>query len=515
MVELSSKQAILYASAIFLLSAILNYIFPYQSFSGSGFVVSIFLTIFINKKYSTHIVSFASLIAIFIISFIRSFSFFSGAVFSGNVFILVIIVFSAWIVLYIKRLLSKMQYDKSQMTSLFENATEGIILSNRKGKIVLVNPSAQNIFGYTEEELAGELIEVLIPARFKPNHDIMRKGFYEHPQNRQMGVGRDLFGRKKNGIDFPVEVSLSHYKQNNEDYVIAFIVDITARKNIEINILRQQSDLETLTEGMRILNSDLEMKVEQRTQILTEALQKLEDSQKELNEALDKEKELNEIKSRFVSMASHEFRTPLSTILSSASLLSKYALANDQDKRDKHISRIKNSVKILNDILEEFLSLGKLDEGKISVSLDNFDLQNFLKEILEEMETQTKAGQKLNYIFEGNSTIYSDKKLFRNIVTNLISNAMKFSGEGKTITIDCNVTADTTSISVIDEGIGISEEDRPYLFSSFFRGKNALNIEGTGLGLHIVKRHLELLNGTITLESGLLKGTTFTIALPV
>src|SRR5206468_8564893 len=134
------------------------------------------------------------------------------------------------------------------------------------------------------------------------------------------------------------------------------------------NVIHQQEQLEKVTDDMRLLNADLEIKVEQRTIILKEALQRLEESQIELNQALDKEKELNEIKSRFVSMASHEFRTPLSIVLSSASLLSKYTSAEDQEKRNRHIEKIKASVKHLNDLLEDFLSLGKLDEGKVGAS---------------------------------------------------------------------------------------------------------------------------------------------------
>src|SRR5204863_5441778 len=141
---------------------------------------------------------------------------------------------------------------------------------------------------------------------------------------------------------------------------------------------RQQKELERITNELKTLNTELEGKVEERTLILKEALQKLEESQKDLSEALDKEKQLSEIKSRFVSMASHEFRTPLSTVLSSASLLSKYTTTEEQEKRTRHVDKIKNSVKHLNDILEDFLSLGKLDEGKVETRCDEIDVPEFL-----------------------------------------------------------------------------------------------------------------------------------------
>jgi len=181
----------------------------------------------------------------------------------------------------------------------------------------------------------------------------------------------------------------------------------------------QKAELEKITDKIRQLNADLEIKVEERTLILKEALQKLEQSQEELSEALDKERQLNEIKSRFVSMASHEFRTPLTTVLSSASLLSKYTTTEEQDKRNRHVEKIKNSVKHLNDILEDFLSLGKLDEGKVETRCDEFDIEDFLIDTIDEMKGLLKKDQQLEYNHEGVKQIYSDKKLLKNIIINL------------------------------------------------------------------------------------------------
>jgi PAS domain S-box-containing protein len=405
--------------------------------------------------------------------------------------------------------------DATHIISLFENATEGIILTNRSGTIILVNPAAEKMFGYGKEELTGQLIETLLPEKFKQHHHQLREGFYHQPANRDMGQNRDLYARKKDGSDMPVEVSLSHYQKDGALYVMAFIVDITRRKEIEIDMLKQKAELEKITDKIRLLNANLEVKVEERTLILKEALQKLERSQQELSEALDKERQLNEIKSRFVSMASHEFRTPLSTVLSSASLLSKYTGPNDQGKRDKHIQRIKNSVNHLNDILEDFLSLGKLNEGKVEKNADEANLKELLAETIEEMRGILKKNQQLELFCNGECIAYTDKKLFKNILINLISNAIKFSNEDKLISVKGKSAGDKAIISVSDEGIGISEEDQKHLFSSFFRGANANNIQGTGMGLHIVRRYVDLLGGQIKIQSQLNKGTTVTFAIPV
>jgi PAS domain S-box-containing protein len=405
--------------------------------------------------------------------------------------------------------------DQVHMASLFENATEGIILTNGSGNIVMANPAAEKTFDYAKGELIGQPIEILIPDKVKPHHHQLRDGFYRKPSNRVMGQGRDLNGRKKDGTDIPVEVSLSHYRRDDELFVIAFIVDITQRKEIENSMLQQKAELEKITDKIRQLNTDLEVKVEERTLILKEALQKLEQSQEELSEALDKERQLNEIKSRFVSMASHEFRTPLTTVLSSASLLSKYTTTEDQDKREKHVQRIKNSVNNLNDILEDFLSLGKLNEGKIEKRFEQVNLEAIVADTVEEMKPMLKQGQHFVLNCSGNCYGFTDKKLFRNILINLISNAIKFSDEEKVISIAGEVKQERAVISVADQGIGISEEDQEHLFSSFFRAANATNIQGTGLGLHIVQRYVDLLGGEVALKSELNRGTTITFSIPI
>lgn len=248
--------------------------------------------------------------------------------------------------------------------------------------------------------------------------------------------------------------------------------------------------------------------------ILKEALQQLEQSQKELNEALNKEKELNEIKSRFVSMASHEFRTPLSTVLSSAALIGRYTREEEQVNRDKHIKRIKESVKHLNDLLEDFLSLGKLEEGKVKVEVASFDVHDFFNEVIEEMKPILKTGQNIYLQMEGPHLFTTDKRLVKNILINLLGNAIKFSPENSTITLLSKNQNTQLDIHVTDTGIGISSEDQEHLFTSFYRGANAGNIPGTGLGLHIVKRYTELIGGQLNLQSELGQGTTISITLP-
>jgi PAS domain S-box-containing protein len=512
--KLSRQQATVIALTVFTITILSSYFFPHYTIILSGLLIVIFFSIFVQSRSSTVIAGVLSTGCV-IFHWLFSDVVLTTEVQVRYIFVLALIFFTTQIVLYIKKLITRMQFDQLHATSLFENATEGFVVTDSSGKIILVNPSACRIFGYEAGEMIGQKIEFLIPDQYKQGHVKLRESFHEQSGSRTMGSGRDFYGQKKGGTKFPVEVSLSTYLQNNDRYVIAFVVDITHRKEIEQNMIKQQKQLERVSDEMRRLNTELEAKVEERTVILKEALQRLEQSQEELSEALDKERQLSEIKSRFVSMASHEFRTPLSTVLSSASLLSRYTTTEDQEKRQRHIEKIKASVKHLNDLLDDFLSLGKLDEGKVGAEFGELNLFELLGETIEEMKGLVKKDQDIAFEHHGPKLVESDKKLIKNIMINLISNAVKFSDEGQTIFVKCCVKEDGATISVRDEGIGISKEDQAHLFSSFFRGKNALNIQGTGLGLHIVKRYLDLLGGEVNLKSDLGKGTIITFTIPV
>lgn len=237
-------------------------------------------------------------------------------------------------------------------------------------------------------------------------------------------------------------------------------------------------------------------------------------AQRNMEGALEKEKLLNELKSRFVSMASHEFRTPLSTILTSVTLIEKYKSEADDEKRKKHIYRIKSSVNNLTGILNDFLSLDKLEEGKIQISKSNQSVTELCTELAEEMQAMGKLGQKIIYKHKGDHTKFLlDKQILRNILSNLLSNAIKYSGENMEIHFKSEINNSELIISVADKGMGIPKADQPHLFDRFFRASNAINIQGTGLGLNIVKKYLDLMGGVISFSSKEGEGTMFTIIL--
>ncbi|KAA6439314.1 PAS domain S-box protein [Dyadobacter flavalbus] len=544
-----------------------------------------------------------------------------------------------------------MNYDvRISFNTIFESASLGIIVTNEQGKIVLANPFLLQQFGYPEHELIGESVDKLIPSRFHHRHHQHIAHFNEHPKKRPMGLGLDLFGNKKDGSEFPVEVSLGNIEDENGKFTIAFISDISKRKEAENALIRLNDELETIvhqrTESLSNTVKDL-AKVVAETQakdlelgransflkniwhhaepiifvtdengiikmfnptaekqlgykahevidraspllfyepqeiakrakeqsnllkkevkpdftvLAAKAIQGLSNeselafirkdhssfpvsltfnvmrdvtgqingylgiaidiserkkAETDLRMALKRERELSELKSRFVSMASHEFRTPLSTVLTSAFILSQYSQHDDSAKKEKHVQRIVTAVKMLNSILDDFLSVGKIEEGKIQVCNSEFDLEETIRGQIAQLSDILKKGQEITYAHQGKKAVVLDPKLLNHIVTNLISNAIKFSNEGSIIEIRSSNLENVLKISVKDQGIGISAKDQAHLFERFFRGSNVNHIQGTGLGLHIIRNYAELMNGSVRCESTIGKGTTFEVVFPL
>ena len=552
-----------------------------------------------------------------------------------------------------------LQVTNNEFETLFNHATIGILMTDSNGLVVNFNKYAEQLFGYQKEEVMGKPVELLIPHGKRVAHIAHRTNFNEHPTNRVMGAANELFAKRKDDSVFPVEISLSHFKNDSQLFVIAFIIDITVRKQNEDLLKEQKNQVLQFAEQTKRLNAELEKKIEDRTKMLKETLEALENTQQEttkalnfqkailnhagaciiatdthgvvqlfnstaeeylgysksevidqvnvvqfhlaseiqakaaafsreigkivtpdfnvlsaksmddlpnehewtyvrkdgttftvslnvttlrdaqntisgflgvavdiseikkyqnsLQVALEKEKQLGDLKSRFVTMASHEFRTPLSTILSSVSLIDKYTSVEDLEKREKHVKRIKSAVGNMKDILEDFLSLGKMEEGKIQLNpelLTPAELRDELEAVIQEMQRLTKPSQQITHTFTVTEDCNVDRKMLRHIMTNLISNAIKFSPEGSSVDVSCENKKNELAFTIQDTGIGISEADQKHLFERFFRAENASNIQGTGLGLHIISRYLDLVDGHIELASKLNKGSTFIVHIP-
>lgn len=405
--------------------------------------------------------------------------------------------------------------DQEIFNILLGAISEGVLIVDTHQNIMEANSALESIFGYQNKELIGQPLKVLIPHRYHKNHGGHFEGFMSEGDRKKMGQGRCVYGARKDGTNFPIEIGLNPFEIYGKTYVMAIIVDISERKKQEIQIVE--------------LNARLEEKVAARTKALNEALNTLKITNRELAEentkrveaenetrkALQKEIELNELKTQFLSLVSHEFKTPLSGILTSAMLLAKYKLTEQQEKRDKHLKVITDKVHYLNNILNDFLSFEKLEKGKVNYNFSEFKLSKVINEVVYNCNMLLKEGQKIKYPENADDiTLFQDEKILELALSNLVQNAIKYSPENTTIDLQVSQKAGITSFVVKDEGIGIPEKDQKNIFNRYFRAENVLHSQGTGIGLNIVKSHLENLGGAIVFESKEGKGSTFTITLP-
>lgn len=257
---------------------------------------------------------------------------------------------------------------------------------------------------------------------------------------------------------------------------------------------------------------DMINSIRTREQLIREGKQ----AEDEMRRALEEEKELNELKSRFVSMASHEFRTPLTAIRTATEILERYGDVASEDKKREYFQRIRAAIQNINQLMEDVLTIGKADAGKLEFNPTWFDLQDFCQEILEEIRLGVGSEHTITFATQGNCTqAFLDAKLLRSILTNLLSNAVKYSPQGSIVKFELTCLDQIARFSVRDEGIGIPEADQPKLFELFHRASNADTIRGTGLGLAIVKQCIELHQGNISFVSKENIGTTFYVELPL
>lgn len=491
---------------------------------------------------------------------------------------------------------------------MFESAGEGLLLVDQAGSILIANHRAEEMLGYGQSELVGLNVDVLVPLVKRHKHHDLRQGYMAHPIRRSMGSGIDLEACRKDGSQFPIEISLNAIHPGESQLIMAFLTDITQRKQAEVALAKLNAELEQrvaertreLKESQRLysliarnfpngtisvfdanydyvfvdgralrrqglskdkligtnylerLGPELAATVQEHLEgvfdgedcafqlqigqqsyelqcvglrsisgeihqilVVEHDITQIKQAEEDIRKMLEKEKELNELKSRFVSMASHEFRTPLSTILSSVSLLSRYEAEADSDKRKKHVARIRSSVHNLTGILNDFLSLDRLEAGGIVCTPKETDLRHLLDDVTEEMQAIAKPGQRILAHLEGAAVQTLDETLLRNVLVNLMSNAIKYSPEGAEVHVVGKVAGHHLQVQVRDQGIGIPEAEQFQLFQRFFRANNVTNIQGTGLGLTIVKKYLDLMGGDITFESQEQKGSTFTITLPL
>ncbi|MCO6498876.1 MAG: PAS domain-containing sensor histidine kinase [Vicingus serpentipes] len=360
--------------------------------------------------------------------------------------------------------------------SVFDNMLEGVQIINPDFEYVYVNDTVAKHGKSSKEQLLGKKMMDIYPGiEHTQMFDLLKKCMNERINQKMI-----------NEFDFP-DGSKGYFDlimNPVSEGVLIMSIDITEQKRME-NELRK-------------LNNHLEDRVLERTE--------------ELSRSLEREKKLNEMKTNFISFASHEIKTPIAAIKINVEMLEKRNDEEDKELRIEHYKQIKIAVKSMFETIDDYLSIGKMEENIINEERSEFNFPEYIKSEVEKLMVICKQHQKIKYKHEGNEEIIMDQKILKSIVSNLLSNAIKYSKDD--IDLYTKIQNNHLVLEVVDKGIGTPENDQKELFQKFYRASNAQSIRGTGLGLNIIKKYVELLNGHIDFESKLKKGTTFKVKIP-
>ncbi|SMO64757.1 sensor histidine kinase [Fodinibius sediminis] len=376
---------------------------------------------------------------------------------------------TVWFVINYKRSLNRIKKSEDRMSALFEAATEGIIISDLNGRIVMANQKIEELFGYPREELVGEKIEVLIPNRYQPKHKRFRLDYYDDPEPRPMGQGRDLYGLHKDGEEFPVEVSLNHFENEEGRFVISYVIDITQRKKAEHKLLKAHRELKQKAVELKHSNEELE---------------------------------------QFAYVASHDLQEPLRMVASYTQLLARrYKDQLDEDASD-FINYAVNGAQRMQELLNDLLQFSRV--GSRAKRFKKVSSEAVIENVLQNLERYIEEND-ANIVTESPlPELSADKLQLVQLFQNLIQNAIKFKKEGKPeVRIKASELEDYWQFSVADNGMGIDENYQKRIFVIFQRLHQREAYSGSGIGLAICKKIVERHGGEIWVDSEPGRGATF------
>jgi PAS domain S-box-containing protein len=363
-------------------------------------------------------------------------------------------------------------FDHQLFAGLLESAPDAMIIVDSDGRMVLVNRRTEAIFGYSQDELAGKPIEVLVPQRFRPAHTGHRAAYAHDPRLRPMGAGLELFGLRKDGSEFPVEISLSPLRMEEGLLVVSAIRDITERKRFERELQQKNAELE----------------------------------------------QANTAKDRFLASMSHELRTPLNAIIGFTGTMLMKLPGPLNDEQEQQLRIVQSSARHLLSLINDILDLAKVESGKLELHAEEILIRDIVAEVQRSQQPSAdEKGLRLETAFPPQPiSVKADKRALHQIVLNLVNNAIKYTDAGG-IRIDVEPHERTVQIHVRDTGIGIKPEDQVRLFEAFEQldSSSTRRHEGAGLGLHLSRKLARMLGGDVSVVSEFGKGSTFTLTLPI
>jgi PAS domain S-box-containing protein len=392
-------------------------------------------------------------------------------------------------------------YSLNLIRLLADNAFEGVVLIDSKGVIRFTNPSVCKMFNYAPEELEGQHIATLTND-FNENNFLIEN--LDTFSKNIFGIGNQHKGIRKDGSEIIFNQNIDEIVLDDGEKVYLYRIH-----NIS-SYYEKNSENPSITNQLITANTDLKNKISK----LAEKEQQLRKDISQLIKALEFSRNLSDLKSVFVSTVSDTFRSPLSSILSSAQLIGKYKKAEEQKNRERHIKKIETTINGLNNTLSELLNCKELDEKNVIINSEEFDITDLINDVIAESKFILKNDLEVVYKHEGENTLLiSDQIKLRDIIENLLTNAIKFSN-GKEVEVQSKFQDEKLLLKVKDHGIGIPKNDQPYIFRRFYRAGNVNGTKGNGVGLSIVKKYVDSMHGQIKLYSDVNEGTEFDLSLP-